>query len=145
MTRETFPEQSDLALGRALVETDEPVGFVHVNPTEIEQVLVNVIRNAVESRPTGATVHIGCMRIGNHIEIEVADDGRGISSDAQKHIFDPFYTDRRSDGGTGLGLSVSYGIISDHDGQISMHSGPEPGTRVIIELPVVAHSRSSLA
>ncbi len=70
----------------------EPVGPIHVSRIEFEQVLVHLIRNAVESRPDGAAVRICCARVGSNVEIAVEDDGFGISDDALKHAFDPFYT-----------------------------------------------------
>jgi PAS domain S-box-containing protein len=116
------------------VEMKETVGPIHASRIEFVQVLVNVIRNAVESRPYGASVRICCSRVGSNVEIEVADDGCGIPDDALKHVFDPFHSSRQADGGTGLGLSVTYGIVADHAGQISVRSVRGLGTRISIEV-----------
>jgi len=94
-----------------------------MNPIELEQVFVNLIRNAVESQPGGATVEIS-MHLTDTAETEVivADDGPGISEVDAGKIFDPFYTTRLRDGGTGLGLSVAHGIVVDHGGRMWLES-----------------------
>jgi signal transduction histidine kinase len=118
----------------------EPVGPIHASRIEFEQVLVHLIRNAVESRPDGAAVRICCARVGSNVEIAVEDDGCGISDDELNHVFDPFYTSRLGDGGTGLGLSVLYAIVADHSGQIAVRSARGQGTRISIELGLVSSS-----
>jgi PAS domain S-box-containing protein len=109
---------------------------VQINPTEIEQVLMNLIRNAGEAARNGpcrmlirTEPHLGKVRL------TVADNGPGIPPEKLPHIFDPFYTTRRSSGGTGLGLSIVYAIITGHGGTIRCESTPSQGTRFVIELP----------
>lgn len=113
---------------------------VFINTTEIEQVLINLIRNAVESKSEGVTVDITSQQIDGHVKVELHDDGRGISETDRQRLFDPFYTTRRTQGGTGLGLSISYGIVSEHGGTITLESEEGVGTRVWVELPVAADS-----
>jgi signal transduction histidine kinase len=72
----------------------------------------------------------------NKITVEITDNGRGISAKNVKKIFEPFYTTRA--GGTGLGLSVSYGIIKNHEGDIQVFSELGKGTRFMIEFPILA-------
>lgn len=101
----------------------------------LEQALVNVIRNAIQSRP-GAHVTLRTERLARSVRIEVRDDGRGVDSEALRHLFEPFFTTRAADGGTGLGLSVAHRIIADHDGVIHVDSRPGEGTLVSVELPL---------
>jgi signal transduction histidine kinase len=110
--------------------------FVEMSPIEIEQVVVNVVQNAIESQPRGATVEISLSTIDERALIEVTDDGRGIPEENLDRIFDPFFTARTREGGTGLGLSVAHGIVSDHGGEIVIQSEPDKGTRVQIYLPL---------
>jgi PAS domain S-box-containing protein len=122
---------------------------VLMNPIELEQVFVNLIRNAAESQDSGATVTITTWVEGNEIEIRIEDDGPGISEIHANHVFDPFYTTRLQQGGTGLGLSVAHGIIEDHGGRMwlenleddtpnteSSDESPIRGARFLVRLPM---------
>lgn len=111
---------------------------ISINFTEIEQVLINLIRNAVESKREGVTVDISTQRSNGRVKVVLHDNGCGIAEDEIKRLFDPFYTTRRNDGGTGLGLSISYGIVNEHGGTIAVESEVGVGTRVTIELPVAS-------
>jgi signal transduction histidine kinase len=119
----------------------EPSLTVVMNPVEMEQVLVNLIRNAVESKRSGARVRATAQRIAgasgepDTARVEIADDGDGISEADQKYIFDPFYTTRLTDGGTGLGLSLAHGIVRRHRGSLSVESIVGRGTTFRIDLP----------
>ena len=121
-----------------------------MNPIELEQVFINLIRNAIESQPSGATVHVSTRLIGEEIEIVIEDDGPGIPEIHANHVFDPFYTTRLREGGTGLGLSVAHGIIEDHGGSMWLAhtantSSPDSasGARFHIRLPAEkAHTRA---
>jgi signal transduction histidine kinase len=70
------------------------------------------------------------------VRISVQDDGRGMTEEEQAHAFDPFYSRRGGYEGTGLGLTLCHGIVSDHDGTIAVDSQPGRGTLVTIDLPV---------
>ena len=107
-----------------------------VSPIDFEQVLVNLIRNAAESSPEGAKVVVSTRRIGDAAWIEVIDDGDGIALADQDQVFDPFFTTRLASGGSGLGLSVAQGIVSDHGGMLDIHSQPEQGTCVVVRIPL---------
>ena len=101
----------------------------------LEQALVNVIRNAIQSRP-GAHVTLRTERRARSVRIEVRDDGRGMDCESLRHLFEPFFTTRAAEGGTGLGLPVAHRIIADHDGAIHVDSRPGEGTLVSVELPL---------
>ena len=110
---------------------------IYLDEHQIQQVLVNLITNAVQAMSLGGLLFIGTRlgRRGDSIEITVKDSGKGITLEFLPHIFDPFFS-TKGDGGTGLGLSVSYGIIKNHKGDIRVESKPGVGTTFTIELPV---------
>jgi two-component system NtrC family sensor kinase len=110
---------------------------IFVDEHQIQQVLVNLVTNAVQATPAGGRIVI-TSRLGKNndsVEIGVADTGRGISPEFLPHIFDPFFS-TKGEGGTGLGLSVSYGIIKNHHGEIRVESKTGVGTTFTIELPL---------
>jgi signal transduction histidine kinase len=116
---------------------DDGLLHVFIDEHQIQQVLVNIISNAVQTMPEGGNLFIS-TRAGkdkDFIEISVTDTGKGITPEFLPHIFDPFFT-TKGEGGTGLGLSVSYGIIKNHKGDIRVESEVGVGTAFIIELPV---------
>ncbi len=109
---------------------------VRVSPIDLEQVLVNVLRNSAESREDGARIGLSTRRDGEGMSIEITDDGDGIDLEDRDHVFDPFFTTRLEEGGSGLGLSVARGIVIDHGGTLEFDHQPEKGTRVIVRLPL---------
>lgn len=109
---------------------------VLLNSTEIEQVLVNLITNAIHASQAGDRVEIVLQREPEAVCVAVRDFGVGMASDQMNRIFDPFYTTRGTLGGTGLGLSISYGIVREHGGTIDVHSQPGAGTTMIVRLPI---------
>lgn len=109
---------------------------VHANPGEIEQVVVNLIRNAIQAGPrTRIDIATLMNAESDFLCIEVSDDGRGIPDSDLQQVFDPFFTRNIDEGGTGLGLAVSHGIICDHCGQIEVRSRPGYGTTFTVTLP----------
>ncbi len=109
-----------------------------LDENQIEQVLINLLLNALQAVQDYGHVSI-TSRVdpdGKRIEVEIADNGCGISAENVKKIFEPFYT-TRSDG-TGLGLAVSYGIIKNHQGEIRVFSKMGEGTRFVIDFPIVS-------
>ena len=117
----------------------EDLPHVMVDEHQIEQVLVNLIVNAIHSMSEGGGVLSITTRADagdGFVEIDVTDTGQGIRPEFLPHIFDPFFS-TKGVGGTGLGLSVSYGIIKNHNGNIRVESQVGSGTMFIIELPAV--------
>lgn len=112
--------------------------FVHINPLEIEVVVTNLLRNAVEAAADDKPGHIvvRTARMADVARVSVEDDGRGIAEEDKVRIFDPFYTTRRQAGGTGLGLSIVYRIVQAHGGAIDVESEPSRGTTITVELPL---------
>ena len=109
-----------------------------VDEDQIEQVFINLLLNALNAveEHGRVTVKSTVDTAQNVIEVEIADNGCGISAESVKKIFEPFYTTGST--GTGLGLSVSYGIIKNHQGSIQVFSELDKGTRFIVELPHLA-------
>lgn len=106
-------------------------------PSEINQVILNIVVNGAQAI-SGARGRI-TIRTGTadgRVWIEIADTGKGIAKAIQSRIFDPFFTTKPIGSGTGLGLSLSYGIIQKHGGQITVHSEPGQGALFRIELPI---------
>ncbi len=121
-----------------LIEQPCQLPEVIVNPTEMEQVLVNVLSNALEASRPDSVVTVRLEALGDAIGVEVIDQGRGMTRQQADRILDPFYTTRQHEGGTGLGLSITYGIIQQHGGTIDVRTAPGRGTTMSIRLPVAA-------
>ncbi|HEX8773551.1 MAG TPA: PAS domain S-box protein [Pyrinomonadaceae bacterium] len=111
------------------------------NASELREVFVNLIVNAVDAMPYGGQLSISCASKDNRLCLNFTDTGMGIPEDVRERIFEPFYTTKGAQG-TGLGLAVSYGIIERHDGMINVESEVERGTTFEIDLPAaeVAHT-----
>jgi signal transduction histidine kinase len=116
---------------------DNGLPHVFIDEHQIQQVLVNLITNAVQAMSGGGSLFIASRQGGNRksVEMTVMDAGKGIPPELLPHIFDPFFS-TKGEGGTGLGLSVSYGIIKNHGGEIRVESRVGTGTTFTIELPV---------
>ena len=120
---------------------------IHGNPGKLQQVFLNLLLNAKEAMPGGGRLRVATLadeRL-SHVAALVADSGSGIAPEHLKRIYDPFFTtktmprpgDRR---GTGLGLSVSYGIIQEHAGKIHVESAVGAGTTFHLEFPLLRNS-----
>lgn len=120
------------------------LGTLYCIPMEIEQVLLNLIKNAAHALtgpgvepPSKPRIILRAFMDDNLVRIDVEDNGCGIRDQDLPHIFDPFYTTKDIGIGTGLGLSVAYGIIKDnHNGRITVQSTVGKGTTMSIHLPV---------
>ena len=102
----------------------------------IQQVLVNLIMNGVHAAGNKGKITVSTRSENDRILIEIEDDGPGINKEILDKIFDPFFSTKDPGQGTGLGLSVSYGIICEHDGEIKVQSTPGHGARFTVVLPV---------
>jgi signal transduction histidine kinase len=109
--------------------------YVTYDAQQIEQVLINLIQNAIQAMPNGGTLRVSLSQASEAIALAVQDTGVGISPENLRRIFDPFFTTKPAGEGTGLGLSVSYGIIARHHGRIDVESAVGQGTTFTILLP----------
>jgi signal transduction histidine kinase len=118
------------------VHLSDGLPHVFIDEHQMQQVLVNLVTNAVQATAAGGRIVISSRPGKNNgsVEIGVADTGKGIPPEFLPHIFDPFFS-TKGDAGTGLGLSVSYGIIKNHHGEIRVESKVGVGTTFTIELP----------
>src|SRR5207302_5873006 len=104
-------------------------------PAKINQVVLNLVSNAIDACPAGGKVTVGTRSAPDEVEIFVADTGSGIDPGIRQKIFDPFFTTKPQGKGTGLGLSISYGIVQAHGGTIALESTVGKGTRFVVRLP----------
>ncbi len=119
---------------------DEDIGL-YCNPNQVQQALIALFVNAVEAMPDGGTltVEAGKQDKDGDIIVKISDTGTGIPEEDIPHIFEPFFTKKKEGKGVGLGLSIVYGIIERHGGQISVSSELGEGTTFTITFPATAH------
>ncbi len=121
------------------LEFEPSVGAAQVegDPGQLQQVLVNLILNAVQATPRGGRVEVHVLAEADRVLCRVEDTGEGVESGQLQRIFEPFYTTKHDRQGTGLGLSVSYSIIQRHGGQMGAVNRPGGGLVVWFTLPLV--------
>lgn len=128
-------------------EFEEGLPYIEISPSEMQQVLLNLINNAIYAmEKTGGTIKIGTKLSQlekDHIVIIVEDSGPGIPESNLPRIFDPFFTTKPVGKGTGLGLSICYGIIQKMGGKIDVHSAVDAGTRFRIWIPFQKEDQTS--
>ncbi|RXT15476.1 PAS domain S-box protein [Ammoniphilus sp. CFH 90114] len=116
------------------LETSGMVPIINCDEYKIKQVLINILKNAMEAMPKGGKIYISLSIKGEQLVIQVRDEGHGIPADRMPHLGEPFYSHKEK--GTGLGLMVSFKIIEEHRGRIQIQSECNKGTTVDIILPM---------
>jgi len=106
---------------------------VRVDEGQLRQAFLNLLKNSIQSMPDGGQLTVSTEEAGDAVRIRITDTGKGIDPACMGKIFDPFFTTR--DGGTGLGLSLTQQIVSEHGGTIHCESRPGEGTSFVVELP----------
>lgn len=122
---------------------DDAVPAVRGNADQVQQVLLNLLTNALHATAVGGTVQVAVRRPAEPehpgaVRISVQDTGCGIPADVVPRLFEPFFTTREGEGGTGLGLPVVKSIVTEHGGQIHVASTVAKGTRIAVDFPVAA-------
>ena len=139
-------------------EIGEETGIINADPTQMHQVLMNLCTNAahamaeqggvLEVRLHSKAIDTGQNEMdlspGEYSELTVRDTGHGMTPDVMEKIFDPYFTTKPPGEGTGVGLSVVYGIVSQHNGAITVESEPEKGTAFHVYLPVIKQQNQAV-
>ncbi len=112
-----------------------PLPTVSCYAARINQVVMNLVSNAIDACQEGGTVRVRTRPEPRGVLLTVEDDGCGIPPELRDRIFDPFFTTKPIGVGTGLGLSISFGIVQDHGGSIEVESEPGAGTKFLVHLP----------
>ncbi|MED1470766.1 HAMP domain-containing sensor histidine kinase [Bacillus salipaludis] len=107
--------------------------LIAVNVIEFKQLVINLIKNAIEASKVGDTVHVKTERVKNEVKIQITDQGSGMSEEVIKSLGTPFYSLKSK--GTGLGLMICYNIVEKYNGTIQFSSSLEKGTTVVVRFP----------
>jgi PAS domain S-box-containing protein len=124
--------------GRAVrIELElEPVPPIASQGSAWEEILSNLIFNAVDAMPQGGTITIGVAQAGGELVLRVRDTGVGMDEETRKRVFEPFFTTKGPEQGTGLGLSTVWGLVQGMGGQVNLDSAPGQGTTLAIRVPL---------
>ena len=135
---------------QVVIQVSEPIGIVHADQGQIEQIILNLAANANDAMPDGGTLTMGVDNYDNHgtladvppgkyVRLSVHDTGCGMERELQSRIFEPFFTTKET--GSGLGLATVYGIIKQAAGFITVQSAPQQGATFTLYLPRVEEGR----
>jgi len=116
-------------------EIDEPLPALRADPGQIQQAIIALATNGIDAMPDGGTLTFRAYSRANSVIVEIEDTGVGIDAEHLPKVFEPFFTTKEVGRGTGLGLAVCYGIITDHGGRLSVRSSPGKGSVFSILLP----------
>lgn len=151
-----FLDETTTASVRIDAEIEQSVATARVQPTELMQVLTNLIGNAADAMETKGVIRIACQYevadggtsdiespdSRNFARISVTDEGTGMSEEVRKRVFDPFFSTKRPGTGTGLGLSVVYGIVEKWGGELRVDSKEGVGSAIHVLVPVDLNNAS---
>ena len=129
--------------GVIIRESHAELPLIELDPQAIQQVILNVLTNAMQAMPEGGTLRVESSIRGADAVVRIIDDGVGMDESVAAQAFVPFFSARRAAGSTGLGLSVSVGLVESHSGTITLESTTGVGTTVEITLPIVAGAAPS--
>ena len=138
----TMPRWKNEAQARGIdyqmdTEGMKSVSSILCNPTELREVFINLIINALDAMPEGGSLSFSTWSGNDTVFVSISDTGEGMSEEVRKNVFDPFFT-TKSPVGTGLGMSMAYGIITRHGGKIEAESELGKGTIFSLQIPIAA-------
>jgi len=142
-TADIFEHRARTSNIEIVLDLESPL-IMQGDANQLQQVLVNVVVNALHASVPGSKITMKAKAIDDTIMAEILDNGNGITDENIARAFSPFFTTRPEGSGTGLGLSVSYGIIRKHGGSIVLENRPEGGVRVEIVLPKAGVAQEEL-
>jgi PAS domain S-box-containing protein len=143
VTRPKWKDERENAGVHIRVRSDlAEIPAIDGNPSALREMLVNLILNAIDAMPEGGELTVVTRHEGDSVCLSVIDTGIGIPEDLQRNIFDPFFTTKGFKG-SGLGLSMTYGIVSRHKGEISVDSKENAGTEISIRFPAHREEKAS--
>ncbi len=117
------------------IEVDGEAHAIDGDRDQIQQVALNLIRNALASTPREGKVTVRVDRVHESVRLSVRDTGSGIDAETRARLFEPFFTTRASEGGTGLGLAVVRAIADEHKAKIDVYSEPSGGAEFVVSFP----------
>jgi two-component system NtrC family sensor kinase len=120
------------------IETADDLPLVAGDAGQLQQAVIALATNAIDAMPDGGILKISSSTNGSSVLLEVSDTGVGIAQENITKIFEPFFTTKEIGKGTGLGLAVCYGILTEHDGRLDVQSTPGVGTTFTISLPAIS-------
>ena len=125
---------------QVITQLDNDLPSIVIDPSQVQRVFINIIVNAAEAMNGNGKLSITTKSdpVRGCIEIIISDTGMGISEENLEKIFDPFFTTKETGHGVGLGLAISYGIIKEHGGMVSVESEVGKGTTFIVRLPIIS-------
>jgi signal transduction histidine kinase len=127
-------EYRDIHVG---LHADEDLPEILSDRGQLQQVFLNIINNAFAAVDDGGCINVELQQVdSNHVSVMIADNGKGISPQNMKRIFEPFFSTKTEQGGTGLGLSITYGLVEKLGGTIHVQSELGKGTTFTITLPI---------
>lgn len=127
-----------LPTGVAIVSTIDALPAIPCQPGQLNQVWMNLLRNALDAVGEAGRIEVTARVVGGHIVVAFADSGPGVDADLRPRLFEPFATTKGPGGGTGLGLATSYQVVARHGGRLGLDDTHVGGARFVVELPIAA-------
>ncbi|MEN6381846.1 MAG: ATP-binding protein [Rectinema sp.] len=125
-----------------VTEFEDKLPEVMIDRKHLKQALLNIVKNAIAAMPNGGTLTISAVTKDDELQISISDTGIGIPEELLTKIFEPYFTTKES--GTGLGLTITFKIIKEHNGEITVESKPSKGSTFTIHLPIPQPEQKSL-
>src|SRR5690606_29930089 len=116
---------------------DDPVP-IEGDSGQLQQAILNILLNARDAMPEGGHVRLALEALNGRGRLTIADDGPGMDDETRMRIFEPFYTTKPVGSGSGLGMSITYGIVQGHNGEVIVETAPGKGSTFVLDLPLVA-------